>query len=250
MYVITARDAARRRLADAPLGRIEYNQSAVSPLTLVRSDCSGWTWSVWGNGYTEGDGMWLGAPSTESMVRLGLITEIPFSQLRPGDAIGRCGPGSANGGGGHIAPWLEGDRTQKGRHHVIDHGSGMGPKDRWVKWDGTSTGWLHPDHLRAWRYVGIREEDMRVLVQLKGNPAVYIADGITRRWVRSVAELKAIQATELVSGGPIKVVDDLAPYGVVVGPDYGQPEPTPEPGGHAELLAKLGPLIALAEKLS
>lgn len=149
----TSYDEVLTRINGLSLHVIAYNQNAISSITDRRCDCSGLTCFFWGTPKT-GPGTYLNAHNTESLWAQGIIVEIPFSELRPGDAIGHCGPGSA-GNGGHIAPWLGyGDGTTPtgtGRHHVRDHGSGMGPNDRWVQWDGHSTGWLHPNNLKAWR---------------------------------------------------------------------------------------------------
>lgn len=139
------RDAIMRRARAVPLESMWYSQTTVNPATGMPADCSGWVSYCWATRrYT-----------TATFVTAGQIREIPFSELRPGDAIGYCSPTSP-GNGGHIALWLgsEGTPTQRGRHHVLDHGSGWGPKDRWVQWDGMSRGWLHPERLKAWRYVG------------------------------------------------------------------------------------------------
>lgn len=155
---ITTLGAVEPRRRAIPLGVIPYSQSTISEWTGRRADCSGLISYAW-DLPTSGDGVWLKAYSTESLWRVGLIKEIPRSELRPGDAIGYCGPGTANGGGGHIALFMaaDGDRVR-----IWDHGSGMGPKNRWVTWDSRSTGWLAPGRCKAWRYVGntTEEDDM------------------------------------------------------------------------------------------
>lgn len=76
---------------------------------------------------------------------MGIMVEISFSELKPGDAIGRCGPGtdSSGSGNGHIMLWLGKEGT---RHRVRDHGSGLGPKERLV---------TAPSDYRAFRFVGV-----------------------------------------------------------------------------------------------
>lgn len=150
-----ARDAVERRRLAVPLGVIPYDQSRINSYTFRRSDCSGLISYVW-DLPTNGPGTYLNAYTTATLYGQKLIREIPRAELRPGDAIGFCADGSANGGGGHIALFVEasGDRVR-----VWDHGSGMGPKDRWVTWNAQSTGWLAPGKCKAWRYVNIEEND-------------------------------------------------------------------------------------------
>lgn len=152
MTVTTYAQITPRRTA-ITLKSIWYSQTSINAFTKRRSDCSGLLSYVWDLPMT-GAGTYLGAFSTTTLYSQGLIVEIPFADLKVGDAIGHCGPNSA-GNNGHIALWLGyGDGTTPksgGNHHVWDHGSGWGPNDRWVQWNGTSTGWLHPDNLKAWR---------------------------------------------------------------------------------------------------
>lgn len=61
------------------------------------------------------------------------------------------------------------------------------------------------------------EPPMSVLVREKGKPAVFIADGITRRWVKTPDELAAIKATPgLVASTTVREVPSLDPYGLDV----------------------------------
>lgn len=146
------RDEILRRARAVPLGSIPYSQggtNASGPAKGYRRDCSGFVSYCWALP-TSGPGSW-GGYSTATFVTQGLIVPIPRAELEPGDAIGYCGPTTAASGGGHIALWLGKSGT---REHIIDHGSGMGPKDRIVTW-GTGTGWQAVGKLGAWRYVGI-----------------------------------------------------------------------------------------------
>ncbi len=229
-----ARDECVALLHSVELYSILYGQNYIAAATDRRADCSGWQSYGWGLPKT-GPGTYLNAFTTQSMWEQGVIREIPRADLRPGDAIGYCGPGTANGGGGHIAPFLE---AAGARVRVIDHGSGMGPKDRWVTWDGDSTGWLAPGKCKAWRYVGMLEEgeDMGVLAQVKGSPAVYYCDGMTRRWVRSEQELADIREAAklglippLRNGGNIYQAARLEGLGLVIGPEPGV-SPAPPAG--------------------
>jgi hypothetical protein len=155
----TTRAQILTRAHAIPLGVIPYSQAKTNTYTKRRSDCSGWVSYCWGTP-TAGPGTYLGAYSTGTFYTQGLIQRLDWADLRPGDAVGYCGPTSP-GTGGHITLYLdhEGTAGPGARFHVIDHGSGMGPKDRWVQWDGKSTGWMHPSKIGAWRYVGVVEDD-------------------------------------------------------------------------------------------
>jgi hypothetical protein len=145
------------RIAAIPLESFAYSQTRIEPSTDKRADCTGWVSYVWDTP-DSGPGIYLHAYNTASFYTQHVITRINWADLLPGDMIGYCSPTSP-GNGGHAAIWMGGDHRPDGRFHVRDHGSGMGPKDRWVQWDGVSTGWLHPDHLAPWRYVAIDEGD-------------------------------------------------------------------------------------------
>lgn len=131
--------AINARLTAVPLDSIPYSQSRRHPTLHFRTDCSGW-WSYAAGAYLDGPGAW-GGFSTETAATYGAIYPIPLAQVGPGDAIGRCGPGSA-GNGGHIAPVIS--VTVAGRKfRVIDLGSD-GPNDRVI--DAVSAGYT------GWRY--------------------------------------------------------------------------------------------------
>lgn len=73
---------------------------------------------------------------------------------------------------------------------------------------------------RGGRLIGMEgDTTMSVLVRKNGELKVWLADGITRRWVKSPTELAAIVAAgkagrlSVASAGVIVDVPDLAPYG-------------------------------------
>lgn len=215
----TYAEVESRRVA-IPLGVIDYDQGQISDWTDRRADCSGLISYVWDLPKT-GPGTWLNAYTTQSLWEQGLIYEIDRSQLLPGDAIGYCGPGTANGGGGHIALY----RANKGdAYRVWDHGSGMGPKDRVVTWNALSTGWLAPDRCKAWRYVNMGAPvggDPMFLAQTKGTVEVFLCDGMRRRLVKDQTELADIRELAklghivLTNGGQILMVDRIGACGQV-----------------------------------
>lgn len=121
------------------MGQISYSQSGLWS-DGYRRDCSGYLSRCWQTA-KSGSGTW-GGYSTVTFVTEGIIVEIPWAELQPGDAIGRCGPGTA-GNAGHIMLWLGKEGT---RHRVRDHGTGMGPVERLV---------TPPSDYRAYRFIGV-----------------------------------------------------------------------------------------------
>lgn len=130
-------------------GQIQYSQSKLWS-DGYRQDCSGYVSRCWGAA-KSGPGTW-GGYSTTTFVTHGIMVEIPWSELRPGDAIGRCGPGtdSSGNGNGHIMLWLG---KEGSRHRIRDHGSGVGPKERLV---------TPPSDYRAFRFVGVEGMDIEI----------------------------------------------------------------------------------------
>lgn len=150
------RQSCLDRLYAIPLGVIPYSNSVISPVTGRRADCTGLVSEVWGTP-EQGEGIWLKAYSTYSFYGEQVIRRIDWSELRPGDSIGYYIPTAGDPTPRHAAIWLGGDKKLNGQYHIRDHGSGMGPKDRWV--GAPWTGWLHPDRLAPWRYVAMIEGD-------------------------------------------------------------------------------------------
>lgn len=111
-----------------------------------RTDCSGYVSMCWAIPPGENGG-W-GGHSTVTLVTEGYMHEIAERELRPGDAIGRCGPGTA-GAAGHI---MLVESYESGKITIWEQaGGGPGPVRR------TLSGM--PSGYRAWRYVGIRDDE-------------------------------------------------------------------------------------------
>ena len=88
------------------------------------------------------------------------------------------------------------------------------------------------------------EDDMTVLVQLRGHTEVYVSDLITRRLVRNAAELAALRT---VLGSAVQTVASLDPYGaLVVAPAPAAPA---EPDT-VEVVLSEAQLDALADKVA
>lgn len=177
------RDEILRRAHAVPVESDPYSQRVIDDTganTGYRRDCSGWVSYCW-HCPTSGPGSW-GGYSTATFITTpwsdgsaGIMYEIPRDQLQAGDAIGYCGPNTAAGGGGHIALWLGKSKSQE---HVLDHGSGMGPKDRLVTW-GVGTGWQAAGKIKAYRFRGVESdaghpttEDVMLCKKGDGGPVV------------------------------------------------------------------------------
>lgn len=148
------RTETMRRAHAVTLGSDWYSQDTIDNTganTGYRRDCSGWVSYCW-RCATSGPGTW-GGYSTATFITQGIMFEIPWDQLKPGDAIGYCGPNTAGGGGGHICLFTGWGSTKHGIGGIaktLEHGSGWGPKalNRTI-----------PSNYKAYRYVGIIEDD-------------------------------------------------------------------------------------------
>lgn len=139
-----------------PLRSDQYSQARLDgdgANAHYRPDCSGWVSYCW-DAPTSGPGSW-GGYSTSTFVTENVMYEIPRSELRPGDAIGHCGPTTAGGGGGHIALWLG---KSGGDEHIIDMPGGLGPQDHTAVFGISSPGhWNSAGNIKAWRFRGVVE---------------------------------------------------------------------------------------------
>ena len=92
---ITRKDVMWRAVNIWPPGHVQYNQRVYR--NGWRTDCSGYV-SMCLNLTSEKP---FGGANTETLVTNGHIHDITKAELRPGDLIGFCGPGSA-GDAGHV----------------------------------------------------------------------------------------------------------------------------------------------------
>jgi hypothetical protein len=95
--------------------------------------------------------------------------EIARRDLRPGDAIGHCGPTTA-GNGGHIALWLG---KAGSLEHILDMPGGTGPIDHTTTWGAAGNGWNAAGNLKAYRFRGVIESAGSV--PPKGEPDMFLA---------------------------------------------------------------------------
>lgn len=115
-----------------------------------RQDCSGYVSMAWGIN-ANGPGCW-GGFNTATAVSHGYMKKIDINNLRPGDAVGRCGPGS-EGDSGHIQLFKGWDNNNPN-----DNG-------HWVyEQTGGSNGW-HLRHYANWhngyeafRFVNVEDD--------------------------------------------------------------------------------------------
>ncbi len=77
-----------------PIGTVRYSMETTNSPTGHRDDCSGFASAVYA----------LPPPGedTVSLVSKGFLTQIPNSEVAPGDAVGLLGPGT-EGANGHVA---------------------------------------------------------------------------------------------------------------------------------------------------
>ncbi len=109
-------------------GSVPYSQSALHYPDLYRTDCSGYVSMCWA---IPLDGYW-GGPSTVTLLSDGWMTEIPFSELGPADAVGLCGPNTA-GNAGHIQ-FVESYNAPFGSAVIWEQAGGVwGPQRRQLK---------------------------------------------------------------------------------------------------------------------
>lgn len=104
------------------LNRVPYSQSAWHSPDGYRQDCSGYVCMAWGIS------KWL---NTVSLVTDGWMHEIDPNDLKPGDAIGRCGLGTG-GNAGHVQLFVRWDNAIPGDngHTVLEQaGGGAGPDE-------------------------------------------------------------------------------------------------------------------------
>jgi hypothetical protein len=93
MAVTTLAGIAHRAATVWPLGSVPYSMAATGSPTGHRQDCSGYASAC------------LGLPppgeSTVTLVTRGLVRPIGWDEMRPGDLVGRMGPGT-EGAAGHV----------------------------------------------------------------------------------------------------------------------------------------------------
>jgi hypothetical protein len=145
---ITRSEALRRANSVWPMGGVPYSQSTIHQPDGYRADCSGYVSMCWAIPLNA-PGSW-GGMNTVSLVTDGWMHEINPNDLRPGDAIGRCGPGTA-GDDGHVqlfTRWLNTDPNDSRYYCLEQTGGTRGPHETLHNW---------PAGYRAYRYRDISD---------------------------------------------------------------------------------------------
>jgi hypothetical protein len=149
---ITRSDVLRRAHTLWSAGSVPYSQIVLHWPDGYRADCSGYVAMCWA---APLNGHW-GGPNTVTLVTGGLMREINPNDLKPGDAVGRCGPGT-DGDAGHIrlfTAWLNTDPNDSHYYCLEQTGGGNGPTARWSTGPtgtgrtGTWTSWRTPRYRR------------------------------------------------------------------------------------------------------
>lgn len=143
---ITRSEVLRRAATIWPLGGVQYSQGALR--NGWRTDCSGYVSMC-----LDLTGVGWGGANTVSFVTGGYLHEITREELRPGDLVGHCGPGTA-GDDGHIVLFDRWPAADHAQYWAYEMTGGMGPKHRVIQYpyDGAGGGW------KAYRYASIAED--------------------------------------------------------------------------------------------
>jgi hypothetical protein len=131
---ITRSEVLRRAQSIWPMKGVRYSQQDLHHPDGYRCDCSGYVSMCWAIP-TDAPGSW-GGLSTVTLVTDGWMHEIPADQLQPGDAVGKCGPGSA-GNDGHIQLFVRwyNDDPHDSRYWCLEQAGGVnGPQQRLMNW--------------------------------------------------------------------------------------------------------------------
>lgn len=140
-------------------GSVPYSQNTIQQPTGYRQDCSGYVSMAWGIPPNENGG-W-GGQNTATLVTRGYMKEIPAADLKPGDAVGNCGPGS-EGDAGHIVlfeKWFNQDPNNDDYYLLEQAGGVKGWRRRLVTYPYPGMG---APPWKAWRFVGIADDDQTI----------------------------------------------------------------------------------------
>jgi len=126
-----------------PLYGVEYSQGLLR--NGWRTDCSGYVSMC-----LDLTGVGWGGANTETFVTGGYIHEIPRDELRPGDMVGHCGPGTG-GDAGHIVLFDRWPDSDHATYWAYEMTGDRGPKHRIIQYpyDGIGGGY------KAYRYRAI-----------------------------------------------------------------------------------------------
>lgn len=148
---ITRPEVLNRAQTVWPNGSVPYSQAAIHRPDGYRQDCSGYLSMSWGIPL-DAPGSW-GGMNTVSLVTDGWMYEINPNELKPGDAIGMCGPGTS-GDSGHVQlfiGWLNHDPNDSHYYCLEQAGGGWGPRKKLHDW---------PSGYKAYRFKGIVDDSV------------------------------------------------------------------------------------------
>jgi len=207
---ITRPEALRRAATIWTPGTVPYSMTTVHQPDEYREDCSGYVSLCWALPPPGGSTVTMAPPSSSAVM-------VPISEadLEPGDAIGKCGPGTG-GAAGHIQLFDGWDPDGTGLWIWEQAGGVIGPRRRKVKTVGQGGGFT------PWRYTGIidvsagEDDDMPMLIRVNQTGLIAIGSGPT--WSR-LPSLAAVEAAQRIwgLGAPLPIDQaDLAGFGVDV----------------------------------
>lgn len=147
---ITRDEVLRRaRTGWGGLGTVPYSQSTIHQPDGYRQDCSGYVCMALGIPPNASPGGW-GGLNTVTLVTAGYIREIDPDDLKAGDLIGLCGPGTG-GDDGHIqifTRWYNTDPHDSRYWCLEQRGGTRGPVEALHNW---------PTNYKAYRYRDIAD---------------------------------------------------------------------------------------------
>jgi hypothetical protein len=145
------RDEVMRRAATIwPMGHVKYSQGALR--NGWRTDCSGFVSMC-----LNLAGVGWGGANTVTLVTGGYVREIARNDLRPGDLVGHCGPGTA-GDDGHVVLFDQWRDDNHSRYLAYEMTGEFGPKHRVIHYpyDGVAGGW------KAYQYRPLADDEPSV----------------------------------------------------------------------------------------
>ncbi len=224
--MITRAEVMRRAQTGWPTGAVPYSQNVIHQPDGYRCDCSGFVAMCWAIPLA---GTW-GGPNTVSLITDGWMREITPDELRPGDAVGLCGPGTA-GDLGHVQlfdEWANNDSTDS--HHFVwqQRGGVFGPRRELVDWTAGYRAYRYRDITDGGSNVTTLDEAfpsfdkkvMRTLVTDIREAASILLDGVTIGGDKPAGlygVVREVVAAELNKRAPVMAVDATALAGAMLG---------------------------------
>lgn len=181
-------------------GKVFYSQVSTATPTLHRADCSGF--------YCACAGLPAPGLSTVTLVTENWIVPIGWPEIRPGDAIGLCGPGT-EGDNGHIM--IFDSRNPDGSWNVWEQSGGMWGPHRSTYSDAYIKGFAP---YRAISDLLIGGENMATVVQDAAGTGFYVlgSDGVARQITGDINDFGYVAAGRWSAKGDGGPHAGLLPY--------------------------------------